>query len=125
MRILLDTNILVRLVQPGHPMRLIADDAVAELLRRKDELCIVPQNLYEFWAVCTRPAAQNGLNFSVAQVDAELTRPKGVFKLLPDSAAILPQWEFLVRSFGVTGKNAHDARLVAAMIVHGVDQLLT
>jgi hypothetical protein len=26
---------------------------------------------------------------------------------------------------GISGKNAHDARLVAAMIVHGVSSILT
>jgi predicted nucleic acid-binding protein len=36
-----------------------------------------------------------------------------------------PEWERLVTLHHVTGKNAHDARLVAAMVVHGITHLLT
>ena len=45
--------------------------------------------------------------------------------LLDDIPAILPMWESLVTTHAVLGKNAHDARLVAAMLVHGVTHLLT
>ncbi len=38
---------------------------------------------------------------------------------------ILVEWERLVTTHAVLGKNAHDARLVAAMVVHGIDGLLT
>lgn len=34
-------------------------------------------------------------------------------------------WEQLVQRYSVTGKSAHDARLVAAMVVHGVRGILT
>jgi predicted nucleic acid-binding protein len=47
------------------------------------------------------------------------------FRLLDDTPAILPEWERLVVAHSVLGKNAHDARLVAAMRVHGVTHLLT
>jgi len=40
--------------------------AVAGLRQRNIDLCIVPQNLVEFWAVATRPVANNGLYFQVA-----------------------------------------------------------
>jgi predicted nucleic acid-binding protein len=30
-----------------------------------------------------------------------------------------------VADYRVSGKNAHDARLVAAMVVHGIDSILT
>ena len=37
----------------------------------------------------------------------------------------MPEWERLVDHYQVKGKNGHDARLVAAMIVHGIERLLT
>jgi len=88
-------------------------------------LCVVPQNLYEFWAVCTRPLANNGLGKTAAEAAAELAKVKSLFTLLDDTPAILPAWEQLVTTYAVLGKNAHDARLVAAMLVHGVTHLLT
>lgn len=39
--------------------------------------------------------------------------------------AILPEWERLVVQYRVSGKQAHDARLVAAMRVHNLTHLLT
>jgi hypothetical protein len=56
MNILLDTNILGRLAQPTHPMHAAARDAVTTLQRAGEMLRIVPQNLYEFWVIATRPS---------------------------------------------------------------------
>ena len=42
-----------------------------------------------------------------------------------DLDAVYMEWRNLVTSHGVSGKKSHDARLVAAMKVHGVSHLLT
>ena len=39
MRILVDSNILLRVVNLGDPQRLLASGAVAKLLQKKEELC--------------------------------------------------------------------------------------
>src|SRR5262245_35992465 len=114
MNVLLDTNILARMAQPGTAPYHVAVDAVNALQVRGDMLCLVPQVLYEFWVVATRPVAANGLGLTAAQADAELTQVLGLFPLFfPDTAGIFPQWRRLVASFQVLGRNAHDARLVA------------
>jgi predicted nucleic acid-binding protein len=125
MSTLLDTSILTRCAQPTHPMCQPAADALTLLRRQGEELCLVPQNFYEFWVVATRPAAQNGLGLSPAEAQAELARLKSLFTVLDDTPALFPAWEQLVALYQVTGKNAHDARLVAAMTVHAVGRLLT
>jgi predicted nucleic acid-binding protein len=125
MNTLLDTNIVLRTVQPAHSMHKLALDAMAELRRQGETLCVVPQSIYEFWVVCTRPVAQNGLGMSSAEAQAELSRLKSLFTILDDTPAIFPQWEQLVIQYQVQGKNAHDARLVAAMTVHGISRILT
>jgi hypothetical protein len=53
----LATNILVRTAQPTHSMHRLALDAMAELRRQGEILYVVPQSIYEFWVVCTRPVA--------------------------------------------------------------------
>jgi len=98
---------------------------VDALRRQGEQLCLVPQNFYEFWVVCTRPAAQNGLGMTPAEVDAEIARLEQLFAVLQETPAILTEWRRIVTQYQVCGKNAHDARLVAAMIVHGVDRILT
>jgi predicted nucleic acid-binding protein len=125
MTTLLDTNILTRMAQPGDPMHKTAADATDELRRQGEVLCVVPQNCYEFWVAATRPTAQNGLGFTPPQAQTELARLKGLFKLLDETAAFLLQWERLVAQYQVSGKNAHDAHLVAAMMVHGISRILT
>jgi len=125
MTTLLDTNILARAAQPAHPMYRTASDAVDELLRQRDMLCFVPQSIYEFWVVATRPAAQNGLGMAPAQALAELARLQALCTLLGETPAVLTQWQQLVIQLQVRGKSAHDAHLVAAMIVHGVGRILT
>ena len=99
--------------------------SVSILAARRDELKVVAQNLIEFWAVATRPIIDNGLGLTVAQTEHELTKLKALFTILPDTADILPEWEQLVVKHQVLGKQAHDARLVAAMLVHRVTHLLT
>lgn len=86
---------------------------------------ITPQNLIEFWAVSTRPVANNGLGLDVAQAEAEITGLKRVFGLLTDTHEIFAEWERIVVRHQVIGKQAHDARLVAAMKVHRITHLLT
>ena len=122
---LLDTSALLRLLQPLHPQREIVRRAIKALDARGRERHIVPQNLFELWVVATRPAAQNGLGLSVPHATDELIRLKSMFPLLPDTPAIYPVWESLVIQHRVSGKPAHDARLVAAMQVHGLTAILT
>jgi len=79
----------------------------------------------EFWVVATRPVGQNGLGLSIPEAASELMRLKSMFPLLPDAPAIYEIWENLVIQYQVSGKPAHDARLVAAMQVHGITAILT
>ena len=125
MKYLVDTNILSRLAEPGHPMHQPALDAVKRLVSEGQKLHIVPQNLYEFWVVCTRPTSVNGLGKTAAEAAADLASLKTLFRRLDETATIYDVWETLVTSIPVVGKNGHDARLVAAMKVHGLTHLLT
>ena len=95
-------------------------------LRRSGEsLSIFPQNLIEFWAVATRPSANNGLGLSIAQAESQVNNLKDMFVLLDDTPEIFSAWERIVIRYQVAGKQAHDARIVAAMKVHSLRHLLT
>lgn len=125
MSFLVDTNVLLRSAQPSHSMHVDAVRAVGELLARGELLSIIPQNIVEYWAVATRPVEANGLGLSVTDTVNELTRVKGIFRVLPDTPAIFTEWESLVSRHAVKGKEAHDARIVAAMLTHRISNLLT
>jgi predicted nucleic acid-binding protein len=124
MAVLLDTNILLRIVQPQHPQCAVAARALHALRRRDEALLIVQQNIVEFWAVTTRPMIANGLGWTTEQVIDEVASMRRLFSELPE-LPIQETWERLVQSYSVSGKNIHDARLVAAMVVHNVPQILT
>lgn len=125
MTILVDSNILIFSANPNSPMIQEVSRATLLLLNRGERLCVIPQNLIEFWAVATRPVINRGLGLSVNQTLAEIARIKSVFQLLSDVPTIYLEWEKLVTQHAVLGKNVHDARLVAAMNVFGLDTLLT
>ena len=122
---LVDTSTLVRTLQPRHPKRDVARGAIKALTARGHEIYLVPQNLVELWVVATRPVASNGLGMAPAAAAQELARLKLMFPMLPETPEIFPIWERLVIDHRVSGKAAHDARLVAAMRVHGLSSILT
>ncbi len=125
MNLLIDSNILLRLAQPGHPHCDLAQQALERLRDRDYEPRTVPQVFYEYWVVATRPAAENGLGLSVTAAKADLADIQTIFPPFRDERRILEHWEQLVSDFVVEGKNAHDARLVAAMQRHAVSHILT
>ena len=122
---LVDSNVLLRLLQPAHVHYPVASSAITGLRQQSVDLCIVPQNLVEFWAVTTRPLAGNGLGMSPLRVADEIRRLRNLFRLLEGAVGIADAWEKLVTGHLVSGKQAHDAHLVAAMNVYKIRRLLT
>ena len=121
----LDTNILLRGVQPAHPMYTVTVAALSELASRNDEMVVLPQNIREFWNVATRPAAKNGLGFTAAQTEAEVQRIETLFRVLDDGLPVYREWRRLVVEHQVSGVQVHDTYIAAAMNVHGISHLLT
>ncbi|MBE9058425.1 PIN domain-containing protein [Sphaerospermopsis sp. LEGE 08334] len=125
MKYLVDTNILLRLVQKNSPMHLDTQRAILTLKKQGEFLCIIPQNIIEFWAVSTRPLDKNGLGLSINQAEEESEKLKKIFILELDTPQTFTEWESLVIQYQVMGKQVHDARLVAAMLAHNITHLLT
>ena len=126
MRILTDTNILRSLAQEAHPHHRRAGAALYALRSRGDEPCVVAQVIYEFWSACTRPVtSKGGLGLTVTDTASRVRRLQQLFPVYRDERAIFDRWEELVTRHEVKGMKAHDARLVAAMLHHGLTHLLT
>ena len=126
--ILLDTNLLTRMTRSHDPQSGVARAAIQTLLSRGERLIVVPQNLYEFWAVATRPpgpppAGGNGLGMTPSQAGHWLRFFRRRFVLLPDREELSTLWQQLVETHGVTGFRAHDVRLGAAMQSYGITRL--
>jgi predicted nucleic acid-binding protein len=125
MTILVDTNVLTRSAQPHHSQHQPAVTSVNTLRQKGESLCLAPQNPYEFWVVATRPVGENGLGMTPARAQTELAQLKALYRIIDDTPAVLPEWERLVFGYQVIGKNAHDTRLVATMIIHEITHILT
>jgi predicted nucleic acid-binding protein len=104
--ILADTNILLRRTQPNHPHHAAAVESVAKLLDRDETVYFTMQNISEFW------------NCEVEKIERFLT-------FLPDAPLAYSEWKRLLVTHGVLGVKVHDAKLVAAMNVHGIRWILT
>jgi predicted nucleic acid-binding protein len=125
MRVLIDTNVILRFTQAANPSHALARAALTQLSKSEHELCLVPQSIYEYWVVATRPVAVNGFGMSVADADRQIQELLQNFTLLRDERGIYSRWYDLVVTHNVQGKQAHDTRLAAAMERHGVKNLLT
>ena len=120
-----DTNVLLRSIDDGHAAQPVVNEGLLTLRSQGETLSIFPQNLIEFWVVAKRPIANNGLGWSVDRGKVELENLKYLFVVLAHTDVVFAEWERLVVHYRVAGKQAHDAHLVAAMLVHGITHLLT
>jgi predicted nucleic acid-binding protein len=122
---LVDTNILLRLLNPQVPGHRVCARAVDRLRDLGYTLCFTLQNATEFRNVSTRPIERNGHGMSLQATDLALDWIEGAMILLADEQGVYEEWRRLVTLHGVSGVQVHDARLAASMIVHDVPQILT
>lgn len=125
MRVLVDTNILMRARDADDPRHQACVQALERVQSGANEVCICAQVMIEYWVVATRPREVNGLGLNPADVELDLRDFEQAFVLLPEPADIAVRWRALVNQHAVRGHQAHDARLVALMLAHNVTHLLT
>ena len=122
---LLDTNILLRMSKSDDPHHTVISGALRALVAQGARLCFTSQTLGEFWNASTRPLDQNGFGLNTDETDRIARVIERDLEFLPDSRDVHDCWRRLLVAHEVKGAQVHDARLAAAMYVHGVTQLLT
>lgn len=122
---LADTNFLLRFVDRSNLLNPIIRSARKKLRANNDELVTTPQNCIELWNVATRPVARNGLGLTPIDAERMLRLIERLFPLISDSPAVYPEWRRLVATFGVSGVQVHDARIVAYMKTNNITHILT
>src|SRR5437870_83639 len=102
MLILIDTGILLRLLDRNDPQHAAVRQAIRLLRSRGDTLVLSSQTVAEFWNVCTRPAtARGGLGLTVQETEHRVRVAERLFTVLPDTSAAYPLWRQLVVHHGV------------------------
>jgi predicted nucleic acid-binding protein len=126
MAYLLDTGILLRLVDAKDPFHAVVRQAVQVLAAQQEELFITNQNVAEFWNVATRPVGDNGLGLPVATVvDLLENIIEPICAVLIETDSFFAEFKRLGRKYEFRGKRAHDARLVAMMRCWNLDKIVT
>jgi predicted nucleic acid-binding protein len=123
--VLVDSNVLIFSIQQGHPLGEASLRAIQLMLATDEPVYVLPQNIAEFWNVCTRPADKNGLGLTPVETEKRLRRLDSILTMLHDSAAVYEHWRRLIVQHEVRGIQVHDARIAAAMQVHGIKRILT
>ena len=125
MRALLDTSCALRVNALADPRRPAVEHAVEKILRDSGEVVIPPQVLYESWVVWTRPVGVGGSGLSVGTAKDRIRRLRARFTFEPDPYTLMQSWLDLCVLHGVSGKPAHDARLVAFMRARDITAIIT
>ena len=101
----LDTGLLTRLAQKDHRDHTAVAELILDLHARKESLVLVPQNIFEFWTVATRPrTAAEGLGLSTAQVRQQVERFLVMFPLhFCDDQQLYAEWMRLVEQHNCQG----------------------
>jgi predicted nucleic acid-binding protein len=120
--VFLDTNVLLSAVTPS---RRLHDAAVRALDGSAGRWHVSGQILREFLVVSTRPISVNGLGLdagsALRNVDVIVARGR----LLREDEQVVAQLRALVGEGATTGKQIHDASVVATMLAHGITTLVT
>lgn len=122
---LVDTNILLRIARRLDPNHKIVDTALAQLASRGTTLYYTHQNIAELWNAMTRPQVHNGFGLTIPEAESQVAAVESGMTFLPDTEAVYKEWRRIVVQHGVIGTQVHDARLAAAMYVHGIARILT
>lgn len=126
MAVLLDTGILLRVLHREDPLHQQTRAAVRAMNNRQVETVTTLQNISEFWNVSTRPmSARGGFGLTIEQAERRLRLLERFITVLPEPAGLYERWRELVLSQRVLGVQVHDAKIVAAMNLHGIQQILT
>jgi len=118
----IDTNILVYATSQKSPLYDQANKKLALASDTGIALIISPQIIREYLSATTR-----NLHNSQAYDDIiyNIQMFQNDFHIVDDNKTVVSALEKLVQAYSVSGKQVHDANIVATMQVYGIKYLLT
>jgi predicted nucleic acid-binding protein len=119
--VFIDTNVLVYATVPESPWYEHANAALAGAPAAEGG-AISRQVLREYLCAMSRMPLCDRTNAPLAAVVQSL---EATFVVLEDGPLVTARLLDLIQQVAVGGRQMHDANLVATMLVHGVERLLT
>src|SRR5438105_13912809 len=120
-----DTNILVFATDAASPFQSAAETALEEWRKQGTELYVSVQVLREYLAVTTRPAPGQTAPPDYTAILGNIACFRSAFHVLEGTRLVSEKLGELVQRFSVKGRQVHDANIVATMVTHGLQDLLT
>ncbi|MGH9302897.1 MAG: type II toxin-antitoxin system VapC family toxin [Acidimicrobiales bacterium] len=124
-RAVLDTNVLLAATDEGRHEHEEAVAAINVWPASGLVLYTSGQILREYLAVATRPIGKNGLGMARSDAVANVRALRPRLNLLAEHSKVSDCLLQLLEAVECTGKQVHDANVVATMLVHGVDTIVT
>jgi len=124
-RALLDTNVLLAATDEGHVEHENALNALNRWPAAGTALYTTGQILREYFSVATRAVEQNGLGLAQRDALANTRALRERLRVLAENAKVADRLLDLLERVECRGNRVHDANLVAAMAVHGIDTVVT
>ena len=124
-RVMLDTNVLLAATdearaEHGNALRIINDwPGAATTLYTSGQI------LREYLAVATRPQGKNGLGLKTADALGNVRAIRERTTLLAEDAGVADRLLGLLDGVTCGGRQVHDANVVATMLAHGVEAVVT
>lgn len=124
-RAMLDTNVLLSATDEGRAEHRQAMLVFNDLAGRGTTLYTSGQVMREYLSVATRPMGSNGLGLERADALANARAFGTRTTLLTEDSGVADRLLDLLDQIPCGGKQVHDANIVATMLVHGIDRLIT
>jgi predicted nucleic acid-binding protein len=122
---MLDTNILLTATDEGRDGHERALDVINGWPAQGTTLYTSGQIIREYLSVATRPATHNGLGLTVPDALDNARAFRSRMVLLAEDAKVADRLAELLEETKSGGKQVHDANVVATMLVHGIDTVVT
>lgn len=124
-RAMLDTNVILSATDEGRAEHRQAMLIFNNWAGSGTALYASGQIMREYLAVATRSADKNGLGLERADAVANVRAFRTRASLLTEDSKLADCLLGLLDEIPCAGKQIHDANVVATMLVHGIDSLIT
>lgn len=124
-RVVLDTNVLLAATDEARPEHHAATAALDGWPAGGLVLYTSGQILREYLAVATRPLDRNGLGLGQEAATGNVRALRTRLTALPEDLKVVDRLLELLDTVECTGAQIHDANIVATMLVHGIDTVVT
>lgn len=119
-----DTNVLIYATDPQSPFQPIADQLLEQAYTTDLVMALSPQVLREYLAVAARASSAGG-RMQLADALENVESFRSAMHILEEGSASLDQLTELLHQIPTAGRRVHDANIVATMLAHGIQRLVT